>query len=60
MGLRLLRRALLWDARGRVLEVGVGTGRNFEYYRDGVSAVLGVDTCGRGVAQTLLSFLSFF
>ncbi len=36
------RRALLWHARGRVLEVGVGTGKNFSYYPPDCQ-VIGVD-----------------
>lgn len=40
--LRRLRRRLLKGATGRVLEVGVGTGRNLPHYADGVQ-LWGVD-----------------
>lgn len=58
MGIPLLRRYLLWRARGSVLEVSAGTGRNLTYYRglgssatteadasesDGVTSVVAVD-----------------
>jgi ubiquinone/menaquinone biosynthesis C-methylase UbiE len=36
------RRRAISGARGRVLEVGIGTGRNLEYYPAGVS-VVGID-----------------
>jgi ubiquinone/menaquinone biosynthesis C-methylase UbiE len=36
------RRRVISGARGRVLEVGIGTGRNLEYYPAGVS-VVGID-----------------
>lgn len=39
-----LRRRLLTQARGRVLELGVGAGANFPCYpRDGITEVVGVD-----------------
>lgn len=41
-GLRSLRRKLLSRARGKVLEVGIGTGRNLRWYRAGCE-VTGVD-----------------
>lgn len=40
--LRRLRRALLKDATGTVLEIGVGTGYNFEHYADDVT-LFGID-----------------
>jgi ubiquinone/menaquinone biosynthesis C-methylase UbiE len=36
MGGRRRRRRVLQEARGRVLEVGIGTGRNLDYYPAGV------------------------
>jgi ubiquinone/menaquinone biosynthesis C-methylase UbiE len=36
MGFRRRRRRLLGEARGRVLEVGVGTGKNLSHYPSGV------------------------
>lgn len=41
-GVRRRRRRLLARAEGRVLEVGVGTGRNIDLYPDGISLV-GID-----------------
>jgi SAM-dependent methyltransferase len=38
-GLAAIRRDLLAHARGRVLEVGAGTGRNVEHYPSGVDVV---------------------
>ena len=35
LGVRRLRRSLLERASGRVLEVAVGTGKNFPYYPPG-------------------------
>ena len=35
MGITLLRRYFVWGAKGKVLEVACGTGRNFSYYRQG-------------------------
>ncbi len=40
------RPALLEDVRGKVLEAGVGTGRNIEYYHDSVELV-GMDISDR-------------
>lgn len=37
------RRGLVPDARGRVLEVGVGSGMNLPFYAPGVQEVVGVD-----------------
>jgi ubiquinone/menaquinone biosynthesis C-methylase UbiE len=37
------RRALMAHARGRVLELGVGTGSNLPFYPTGVSEVVGID-----------------
>jgi ubiquinone/menaquinone biosynthesis C-methylase UbiE len=39
LGLRRLRRRLLAQARGRVLEVAAGTGKNFGWYPPGEAAV---------------------
>ena len=44
-GLRRWRQWLAAGARGRVLDVGCGTGRNLPYYSDGVT-VIGVDPAG--------------
>lgn len=38
-----LRRLTLGAARGRVLEIGIGTGLNLEHYPPAVSEVVGVD-----------------
>ena len=40
---RQLREQLLQDARGEVLEIGLGTGLNLSHYSDGVSRVRAVD-----------------
>jgi ubiquinone/menaquinone biosynthesis C-methylase UbiE len=42
MGTRKRRRALIGKARGAVLEVGVGTGKNLRYYTSDVE-VTGID-----------------
>ena len=42
LGTRTRRRRLLSNAEGRVLEVGVGTGKNLTHYPDGV-ALTGID-----------------
>jgi ubiquinone/menaquinone biosynthesis C-methylase UbiE len=39
LGLRRLRRRLLAQAKGRVLEVAAGTGKNFRWYPPGETAV---------------------
>lgn len=54
MGLNLLRRWLLSKARGAVLEVAGGTGRNLDYLVPGQGAVTAftiVDLCQAMVAQ---------
>lgn len=38
-GLREMRRALLASARGRVLELGAGTGLNLEHYPEGIESL---------------------
>jgi len=43
LGLRRWRRWLAGGARGRVLEVGCGTGRNLPLYGDGATLVVGLD-----------------
>lgn len=43
LGLRRLRREVLRDVRGRVLELGVGTGRNVPLYPEGVDSLTGID-----------------
>jgi methyltransferase OMS1 len=44
MGLRLIRRYLLWKAQGKVLEIAAGTGTNLSYYRESkVSNLTAVD-----------------
>ncbi len=45
------RRAVAAAARGRVLEIGVGSGLNFSHYRDGVDIVFGVDPSARLLAM---------
>jgi ubiquinone/menaquinone biosynthesis C-methylase UbiE len=42
-GLAARRRELLSDARGRVLEVGAGTGLNLEHYRNGINELVLVE-----------------
>lgn len=49
MGTRIRRRRLLSQTSGRVLEVGVGTGKNLTYYPQGVE-VTGID-----VSKAMLS-----
>lgn len=46
LGGRARRRRLLRRARGNVLEVGVGTGRNLEFYPEGVR-MTAIDVSGR-------------
>jgi len=44
MGIPLLRRALLYfHAKGNVLEVGAGTGRNLDYYPSSVQSIVLTD-----------------
>lgn len=43
LGLRRLRREVLRDVRGRVLELGLGTGRNIPLYPDVVDSLTGID-----------------
>jgi len=43
MGMNLLRRWHLRKARGKLLEVGCGTGRNFDYYGSSVEEIVAVD-----------------
>jgi len=38
-GIGAFREALLSGARGRVIEIGAGTGANLPYYRDGVETI---------------------
>ena len=47
------RRELLAFAKGKVLEVGVGTGKNFPYYPDGVD-VTGLDIADKMLFQAQL------
>lgn len=49
-GVRSRRRRLLRRARGRVLEVGIGTGRNLDLYPPGV-AITGIDVSDAMLAQ---------
>jgi len=45
MGIKLLRRALLYfHAKGNVLEIGAGTGRNLNYYPSQVNKVILTDS----------------
>jgi SAM-dependent methyltransferase len=39
-GMRRRRRAVLADARGRVVEIGAGTGLNLPFYPDAISALV--------------------
>ncbi|WP_119070122.1 class I SAM-dependent methyltransferase [Rubrobacter indicoceani] len=47
LGLGDLRRETLRGLRGEVLELGVGTGRNFPFYPPGVERVVGVEPDGK-------------
>ncbi len=49
-GGRRRRRRVIGEARGRVLEVGIGTGRNLDLYDAGVQLV-GVDLSGKMLAR---------
>ena len=46
LGLRRLREKALDGLRGRVLELGIGTGRNLALYPEGVIHLVGVDPDG--------------
>jgi ubiquinone/menaquinone biosynthesis C-methylase UbiE len=39
-GMRSRRRTLVGDARGRVVEIGAGTGLNIAHYRDGIDELV--------------------
>src|SRR5213594_1343369 len=41
--MRPVREELVGSARGRVLEIGCGTGANFRYYRDGATEVIATE-----------------
>ncbi len=43
LGLRRLREEVLRGLRGRVLELGIGTGRNLPLYQNGVEHLTGID-----------------
>ncbi len=43
VGLRRLRREILRGVRGRVLEVGIGSGKNLPLYPPAVERVIGID-----------------
>ena len=43
LGVRALRRDVFGRARGRVLEVAIGTGKNLPFYPPQVEAIVGVD-----------------
>ena len=48
---RALRPLLFRELSGRLLEAGVGTGRNFPFYPMGVSSVVGIDLSPRMLAR---------
>ena len=48
---RALRPLLFRGLSGRLLEAGVGTGRNFPFYPMGVSSVVGIDLSPRMLAR---------
>ena len=48
---RALRPLVFRGLSGRLLEAGVGTGRNFPFYPMGVSAVVGIDLSPRMLAR---------
>jgi ubiquinone/menaquinone biosynthesis C-methylase UbiE len=50
MGTGRRRRRLIVRAKGRVLEAGVGTGKNIPYYREDVE-VVGIDVSARMLAR---------
>lgn len=43
LGVRELRKQILQHARGRILEVAVGTGKNLQYYRGSLNELTAVD-----------------
>ncbi len=49
--LRRYRHALVPKARGRVLEIGVGSGLNLPFYGAGVESVIGIDPSHRLLAM---------
>lgn len=49
MGLNLLRRWMLYKAKGDVLEVAGGTGRNLDYFPSGIRLTI-IDLC-QGMMQ---------
>ena len=52
MGINLMRRALLYfHAKGTVLEVGAGTGRNLKFYPSNVDRVLLMDSSDQMLAR---------
>jgi len=51
MGLNLLRWWLLRQARGKILEVAGGTGRNLDYFPKGANLTI-IDLCDRMMAET--------
>mmetsp|Transcript_11444 Transcript_11444/g.32938 ORF Transcript_11444/g.32938 Transcript_11444/m.32938 type:complete len:268 (-) Transcript_11444:204-1007(-) len=52
MGINLLRRSLLYfHARGTVLEMGAGTGRNIKYYPSSCDRVLMIDASENMIAK---------
>ena len=52
MGINLLRRALLYfHARGDVLEVGAGTGRNIQFYPSSVNKIFVTDSSEKMLLQ---------
>jgi len=50
LGVRRRRKRLLGHATGKTLEVGVGTGRNLDFYPDGVELV-GIDVSANMLAR---------
>ena len=47
------RRILLSHAKGRVLELGVGTGRSLEYYKPDVKELVGIDYSNNMLKQAI-------
>lgn len=46
MGLYLIRRWIVSKAKGDVLEIAAGTGRNFKYYKKNqVNSITAIDPC---------------